>query len=212
MIGSKGGSRHLRDERLFDCYVAQRGGEHVDPPVAEHLADCFECGRRYAELAALMDNVRAEAGTEADGIFTTERLAAQRRQIAKRLEHVGRPARIISFPARIAAHRGRISTGRGVRRWIYAAAAAGLVVGVGLGTVFQSAWRTPDRPQRLSMYRAAARPFVPVVTSGSGRPDTAADDAFLSDLDVALEGPTVRALQPFDALTPHVRDVRDSLR
>jgi len=36
----------------------------------------------------------------------------------------------------------------------------------------------------------------------------ASDEAFLSDLEVALERPHTSELQPFDALTPHVREVR----
>jgi hypothetical protein len=37
----------------------------------------------------------------------------------------------------------------------------------------------------------------------------AADDAFLSELELALERPHTRELVAFDALTPHVREVRD---
>ena len=35
-----------------------------------------------------------------------------------------------------------------------------------------------------------------------------ADDAFLSELEASLERPRTRALQPFDDLTPHVREIR----
>jgi len=37
----------------------------------------------------------------------------------------------------------------------------------------------------------------------------AADDAFLSELDAALQRPRTQALVAYDALTPHVREVRD---
>jgi hypothetical protein len=40
--------------------------------------------------------------------------------------------------------------------------------------------------------------------------DLAGDDAFLLDLDSALERPGTLELQPFDALTPHVREIRIS--
>ena len=36
--------QHLREEILFECYLASRGGDPLDPPVAEHLTDCSECG------------------------------------------------------------------------------------------------------------------------------------------------------------------------
>ena len=31
------GGHHLQEERLFDCYLAAKGGEILDPPVAEQL-------------------------------------------------------------------------------------------------------------------------------------------------------------------------------
>ena len=38
---------------------------------------------------------------EADAVFTPERLREQQLQIVKRLEHVGRQARVISFPGKL---------------------------------------------------------------------------------------------------------------
>ncbi len=52
---------HLHDERLFDCYLSIREGERLDPPVAEHMTDCDECGRRYAELTQFLEALREEA-------------------------------------------------------------------------------------------------------------------------------------------------------
>ena len=39
-------AQHLHDDRLFDCYLAVRDGEALDPPVAEHLTDCDVCHER----------------------------------------------------------------------------------------------------------------------------------------------------------------------
>jgi hypothetical protein len=39
--------------------------------------------------------------------------------------------------------------------------------------------------------------------------EVAGDDAFLSDLEVALERTQTRELRAIDALTPHVREIRD---
>jgi hypothetical protein len=50
--------------------------------------------------------------------------------------------------------------------------------------------------------------MTPVATGGASPAEVAADDAFLSDLEVALERPHTRELQAFDALTPHVREIR----
>jgi hypothetical protein len=50
--------------------------------------------------------------------------------------------------------------------------------------------------------------LAPIATRGSAPADVAADDAFLSDLELALERPRTRELVAFDAFTPHVREVR----
>jgi len=204
---------HLRDDRLFDCYVAERAGDAIDPPAAVHLADCGACGARYAELSRMMDEVRAEADIETDEVFTPERLRAQQQQIARRIEHVGRAARVISFPGRFVSRHMNASAARGVTRWVYASAAAGLIIGVGLGAFYDSEWRAARRATQSSarVRQAAAShpiPLAPVATRGSAPAHEASDEAFLSDLEVALERPHTSELQPFDALTPHVREVR----
>ena len=46
LLGGKpmiGRAHHLTDERLLECYLAERGGEPLDPPAAEHLTDCDAC-------------------------------------------------------------------------------------------------------------------------------------------------------------------------
>jgi hypothetical protein len=212
-------AHHLHDDRLFDCYVAERSGETPDPRAADHLADCRDCGARYADIARFMDGLRAEADAETDEAFTADRLRAQQHAIARRLEHVGRPARVISFPG--AAGRAMATTASRIApRWVAAAAAAGLFVGAGLGMSYE--WqRTGTGSQLLARAQArgqAARPSAgssrtlpaePVATRGSAQADVAADEAFLSDLELALDRPRTLELRAYDALTPHVRDVSD---
>jgi hypothetical protein len=206
--------RHLTEERLFDVYLAERAAEPVDPPAAEHLADCDACGTRYAELVSMMGAVRREGDAEADAIFTADRLRAQQLEIARRIALVGRPARVLSFPKRIVRRTISASSSRTAPRWIAAAAAAGLFVGVAVGASYQFRWG-------LAPYRSAA-PFIasgsatprtarlaPVATRGAGQADVAADDAFLSDLEIALDRPRTRELLAFDDFTPHVREIRD---
>ena len=204
--------RHLQDDRLFECYLTERGGEPIDPPTAEHLADCESCGGRYAELVLFMDTVRAEGHVEADAVFTPERLRTQHQQITRRLEHVGRAARVISFPGQFVRRTLTASANRTAPRWIAAAAAAGLFVGVALGASYE--WNPLIRSARQSMAGRAdtSRParLTPVATRGSDHVDVAADDAFLSDLEVALERPRTRELLAFDAFTPHVREIRNA--
>jgi len=198
---------HLQEERLFDSYLAERGGEPIDPPIAEHLADCPACSLRYAELAAFMDALRRDGDAESDAIFTPERLRLQQQQILRRMALVGRPARVLSFPGRIVRRTIDVSATRSTPRWVAAAAAAGLFIGVAVGASFQ--WSAPQGRQRFTADSSRAARLTPVATRGNGSPDVAADDAFLSDLEIALERPHTRELQAFDALTPHVREIRD---
>jgi hypothetical protein len=165
-----------------------------------------------------MESMRADATVETDAIFTSDRLRAQRQQITRKLEHLGHPARVITFPSRAAGHQVSVSAPRPARRWIAAAAAAGLFIGVGTGLLID--WeRAPGR--RFS--GVIARQTVLKATEGrQGRlpgpleisdrevvlPDRSAEDnAFLSELEFAGERPHIRELSAVDALTPHVREI-----
>ena len=216
---------HLQDDTLFECYYAVRRGETIDPPSAEHLADCSACAGRYAELGTFLNTLSEDADAEVSALFPPERLRAQQQDIARRLELVGRAARVISFPGRapVSAANGaqapRTSITRLAARWIAGAAAAGLFVGVAAGTVFNF------RP-RADISREGRRGIVVArqgVTSTPARLSSSAgtdavnavvdmDDMFMSDLESVLERPHTSELVAFDALTPHVREIRDFAR
>src|SRR4029077_5655705 len=166
--------------------------------------------------------LRRDGEAEADAIFTPERLRLQQQQIAGRIALVGRPpprprfpgplagapARVLSSPGRIVRRTIGASAKRSAPRWAAAAAAAGLFIGVALGASFQ--WRE-QLQSRQALFpdasRARAQRLTPVATRGTGAAEAASDDAFLSDLELALERPHTRELLAFDALTPHVREI-----
>ena len=206
-----GHAHHIQEERLFDCYFVERRGELLDPPLAEHLAECAECGARYGELTRFMDGLRAEADTESDGVFTPERLHAQQQQIARRLEHASHAARVISFPGR-SVSRHMHSTPRVATRWIATAAAAGLFIGLAVGMFSGSQAFKGARPMNANARQARPAFLTPAAPRSSGPTPDASDDVFMSDLDLALERPSTRELLPFEALTPYVREVSDRLR
>lgn len=190
------GRGHLSDAQ-FAKYWAESQTEAAAHP---HLAACESCRVRYAEFERWVAVIGAELRDEADEAFTGERLAAQQAQIARRLETLERPARVIAFPK---AARAVISGHSHVRRWVTVAAAAGLIAGVGLGQVMPLRHVVPAAHEtpRLTNGDATARAneIHPVANSEN-------DDVLLSD---DFSRPRVRSLSALDDLTPHVRDIVD---
>jgi anti-sigma factor RsiW len=207
----KRSAAHLKDDRLFECYLAARTGDLPDPRDAEHLADCPECTGRYTELAGFMEELRQEADAEVDALFPTDRLEAQRSQIARRISRFQRTARVISFPAREVAV-ATSATSRVPPRWLAAAAAAGLFIGVAVGGFLGPAGLRPSPPamQVASSPAARSQPAPAMRVATPAEPGD--DDAFLMELEMALDRPRLRELQPFDALTPHAREVGARVR
>jgi hypothetical protein len=207
-------ARHLQEDRLFECYLAEQGGEQIEPPAAEHLSDCAECGTRYADLRRFMDGLRTEADTELDEIFPPERLRSQQQQIARRIEQLGQQARVISFPGLRPSEKGQPagSSSHAAPRWIGAAAAAGLVIGIGVGLYYSHV--PAGAPQIVAV---SSIPDIPVsVETPAPASDSVlvsdVNEQFLSELELALERPHTRELVALDELTPHVREVRVQLR
>lgn len=196
---------HLNDDRLFDCYVADRIGEPFDPRLLDHLADCPRCAARYRELSGFMDTLRTEADAELDEVYSAEQLRAQQQQIAHRIEHYGRSARVLNFPAHQVTRRMPAPGSRMVPRWVATAAAAGLFVGVGVGLFFDGGKRAAA--PNPALVAAASRPVrleapVPRVLPLPDR-----EDVFLSEIEAAADRPRTEELAAFDALTPHIREI-----
>jgi hypothetical protein len=202
---------HLHDDSLTDCYFAERRGEALDPPAAEHLADCQSCAERYAEFDRFMTSLRDEADTELDARYPADRLRAQQQEIARRLESIGRAARVITFPGGAAARR-TASPGRRAARWIAGAAAAGLFVGVAAGTFFDFSNRFEfgilgRRTVAQRNMREISGSTLPARLTTAPAATSETDDMFMSALDLALDRPHTSELVAFDALTPHVREI-----
>jgi negative regulator of sigma E activity len=147
-------------------------------------------------VVGLGDALRAEA----DEAFPAERLAVQQAQIARRLETLERPARVIAFPK---AARAVISGHSHVRRWVTVAAAAGLIAGIGLGQVVplrQAFQKQQAAGQSLNLTIPQtvkiAEQYKPVQTSED-------DDELLTD---AFARPRVSTLSALDEMTPRSRD------
>ena len=189
-------SAHLDDAALAAIWTDGR----LSHP---HLDDCIACRARFTDFSVWLESIRVDAITQADESFSAERLAAQQAQIFRRLEAVGRPARVIAFPRFAQPLTSRTSH---ASRWIAAAAAAGLIVGVGVGQMMdlRHSLMVPNTSAvqaRVANAPASAARDPRVQTVGAIR-----DEAFLSELDASLARTAVPELRALDGLTPRAGD------
>ncbi len=195
------GADHLTDADL----LAARGSGLAP----EHLEHCERCRTRAAALASLVDEVAAAAVLEADAAFPPDRLADQQARLLRRLEKLAHPARVIAFPGVARAVQTRRAR---TRRWVGAAVAAAMLVGLVAGLAVDL---HPKRVARVSADAAPEAEVADAVFEPVGRrledPGALSDELFLRELEAAALRPHVEALQALDALTPHVREVRASL-
>lgn len=198
---------HLREDRLFDCYIAQQQGEAPDRKAAAHLASCPTCATHYGELTRLLDELREAGDAEFDAVFSAGHLRDQQREVAKRLELVGRSARVLSFPQLPAMRRTKPR--RWVfQRWVAATAAAGVVAGMAAGMFIERTGRGGRRLQALDHPDVSATQLVPALpTPHVPGSDLERDAMFFSELELAADGPRTAELAAYDELTPHVREV-----
>ena len=213
--------QHLSDERLISTYfegAGDRSGSDVVDPECDHVRTCDACTRRLRELTASLERLREDAVVEADAYFTADRLAAQQERIIRHLEGAEHPARVIPFPHPPA--RVRMP---GVRhplyRWVAAAAAAGLLIGVAAGRLL---YVQPDLPSRAgrdtpaasSVQARSAQPGQ--LAPGTGREpftgNAIRDEALLSEIEEAVRQPQVSGLRALDALTPRVQEASVRLK
>jgi hypothetical protein len=186
------GRGHLDDQQFARLWTT--GGGHP------HLEGCATCRARYEEFERWILGIGDELRAEADEVFPNEKLAVQQAQIARRLETLERPARVIAFPK---AARAVISGNSHVRRWVTVAAAAGLIAGIGLGQVVPL--RVGSRPVTVASAPPLTKPQTEKIAQAiTDDPASHQDDELLSD---ALARPRVSTLSALDEMTPHARDV-----
>ena len=194
--------RHLDEAAFAELWTAWDGSrETITNP---HLDRCAECRVRFAAFASWMEEVRNGAIEEADETFPAERLAAQHAQILKRLEAGEHPARVIVFPKFRSAGSVRPSQ---VHRWAAASAAAGLIIGIGLGNLMDLrhlAERREARPPVQKTGDNVARGVTPASATQS-------EEALWQELEAAAT-PQYDALRPFDTFTPRAADFVTSSR
>lgn len=198
---------HVSEDALVACATLDGG---ADDTARAHLAVCSDCAARLDEVTRLLTDLRAGASDAADEVFDAQRLERQRDHILRRLEHAGRPARVIEFPLR---------TGRAVRpmrpfavRWVAAAAAAGLVLGVYAGSQMNGVGRRTITDAPLARLNTPALPAGEATLPAAEVKSPGSDDEILSEIETALLTQRIPQLEAIDALTPRFREIGFRIR
>jgi hypothetical protein len=197
--------RHLDDDVLIRRYLADRGLaalEASDEAPLRHLAHCPACDARYQGLRTAFDETRGAAVAEADAACTPERMEHQRERILRRIDALQSGPRVLPFPA--AGQGGHaLPQPRVFRRWVAAAAVAGLLVGLGAGRmVFDRGGRTTaDARRQVAPAAAPGDPRqAPTMRALRAEPGLS-DDQFLSEIELATAAPRTRELRAIYAIT-----------
>ena len=193
---------HLDDAALAEIWTAGAAGStEVIPGVIDepHLAECAECRVRFAAFVSWMATIRADARTEADEVFPAERLTQQQAQILRRLEAAERPARVIAFPT----HTGAEYAPSRVHRWVGMAAAAGLIIGLGLGNLIDIR-HFGETPRTAETATAPAKAVVPASATF--------EEGLLDDFNTRPATPRYEAVRAIDTMTPRAADYVTSSR
>lgn len=155
------------------------------------------------ELARLLGEHRESVNAEADAAFPADRLARQQSRILARIEHEGRPGRVIVFPAGHAHAPAALLRARPGMRWVAGAAAAGLLIGVVAGQLTYD-FSTRDRGRGAQIVASRPEADSPALRAVS---TTLSEEEFLGQLELAIEGIRPDSLQPLDEMTPRVWEI-----
>jgi hypothetical protein len=190
---------HLTDTELLTLHFAKR--THGD--AHDHVAACSTCQARGRAVSELLDGVTHASAAETDALFTAEQLTRQHARIMSRVAHECRSARIITFPA---APQAPVRPVRSGTRWVAAAVAAGVILGI-VGEQLTERIARSSQPRRAyapAPVQMVAEPAVAVRTVSTG-----SDDEFYGQVELAFGSAGPAALRPLDVLTPRVSDVRE---
>jgi hypothetical protein len=193
---------HLTDTELLDLHfhMASEGA------ASEHVAACATCQARRRAVGEMLGEVSAAAARETDAAFAPEVLVRQHARIMGRVATECRPARIISFPATSAPSVARYP--RSGSRWVAAAVAAGVILGLVGEHVTQRIARTglEPRPYRTPAVQAINQPGIGVAVRAVS---TGSDDEFYGQVELAFGSAAPATLRPLDVLTPRAWEVRE---
>lgn len=200
-----GRDRHIPVEQLTALAFVVRAPIDTAPATAEdqaalaHVSRCDACAAVFTESIAEADGLREVAIEAADAVFDSGMLDAQRTRILDRLANMGQAARILSFPRR--PRKAALPVSSSPRRWVSAAAAAGLIIGLVAGQMLHF---VPARPmavqdQGFSM-QAVERQTSGIIPASAMMP-MLSDDELMEEVEAAMAR-RAHSLRALDALTP----------
>jgi len=198
--------QHLDDTVLIRRYLADRGLTALDASdeaPLRHLAHCPACESRYQAVRSAFDETREAALASADTACSADRMERQRERILRRVDAMQSGPKVLPFPA--AGQPGHAAPQpRVFRRWVAAAAVAGLLVGLGAGRVVFNgdiAGTTTDTGQKITK-AAAPGPAPQTPTLRALHVESGlTDDQFLSEIEMATAAPRTRELRAIYAFT-----------
>lgn len=197
---------HPADDRLIAVYFGdEEASESGRRAVRQHLLGCETCTWRYTELTAPLERLRRDAASEADEVFTPARLDAQCAKIMDRLDERTSRGRVVAFPA-TSPRLGRPVIRRPAMRWIAATAAAGLLVGLLAGRLFEIGKLRTGAPAAVAHVAKTAAAMPRLV--GARPADTVSDEpdeATITEIELAARSQRIPALAALDQMTPHLR-------
>lgn len=182
--------RHLDPAELSLAALAGAEGR-----AAAHLAACVQCRHEYERLAAALDGDRADAHAAAAEALPAVDLERQRLSIQQRIARLGAVARVLPFPGAIVPTASE--TVPADRRWVMAAAAAGLVLGMLVGRLPGPAGAGGEGQPVSAGRMAEALPA-----------DALRDDPLLSGVEEVLTRESRPEFEALDELTPFTDEGR----
>jgi hypothetical protein len=203
LLSRKHSGRHLDEAALTEIWTTASASGR--PPSDPHLTACAECRLRYHAFAEWLEDLRDDARAEADELFPPERLASQQAHVLRRLEAMERPARVLAFPR---FGRPVTSTQGNAQRWVAAAAAAGLVIGLAAGQFvdIRNTFSRPAPQPTNTTARLAPTPNTAPDLAAAPNPSVS-DETLLYGAEAASSYVRISALQPMDDITPRARDL-----
>ena len=195
--------RHLDDNVLIRRYLADRGLAALDAgdeAPLRHLAHCTACEARYEALRASFDETREAAIADVEAACTTDRMEHQRERIMRRIDALQSGPKVLPFPATVQSGPATAHP-RVLRRWVAAAAAAGLLVGLATGRmVFNGGTDATMSAGRQDAQAQAPVRQPPTMRALHVEPGMS-DEEFLSEIELATAAPRTRELRAIYAIT-----------